>query len=234
MFTKKTRFADMLSTNSNLVLLMPRLGISLGVGDKTVQEICDLHKISADFVLLICNMYTYPGIEPDADELQNTDFTMLVPYLRASHIYYINERMPHLERHLASIANKSDKRYANAMISFFSQYKKEMSQHFAYEENEVYPRLGDLSQTPNKKPNHSGKQKTRTAIKLTNSHNGMVDKISDLLQILYKYMPSHADTEELNELIFGLLQLSSDFERHAAVEERILIPYIELQERMMQ
>ena len=80
MFTKKTRFADMLSANSNLVLLMPRLGISLGVGDKTVQEICDLHKISSDFVLLICNMYTYPGIEPDADELPDTLEGVSVPW----------------------------------------------------------------------------------------------------------------------------------------------------------
>ena len=59
----------------------------------------------------------------------------------------------------------------------------------------------------------------------------MVDKISDLLQILYKYMPSQADTEELNELIFGLLQLSSDFERHAAIEEHVLMPYLHHLER---
>lgn len=223
MFTTKTRFADMFSANNNLVLLMPRLGISLGVGDKTVQSICDNYHISADFVLIICNMYTYPSYVPSEEELRNTDMSMLVPYLRASHLYYINERMPHLERHLAGVARQSDERCANAMIAFFGQYKKEMSEHFDYEEKEVYPYLESIGGRT--------KPPALPARKLSRSHTGMVDEISDLLQILYKYLPSHADTEELNELIFGLLQLSSDFECHAAVEERVLMPYIEMLER---
>ena len=222
----------MFSANYNLVLLMPRLGISLGVGDKTVQEICDRHSISTDFVLMLCNMYTYPGCEPSEEELRSIDMSMLVPYLRASHLYYINERMPHLERHLAGVAQQSDERCTNAMIAFFEQYKKEMSEHFAYEENIVYPYLDNRKATHQdmakpKKSKNPKIQKTRT---LSRSHTGMVDKISDLLQILYKYLPSHADTEELNELIFGLLQLSSDFERHAAVEEKVLMPYIAMLE----
>lgn len=224
----------MLSANNNLVLLMPRMGISLGVGDKTVQEICDRHGISADFVLMICNMYTFPGCEPDKEELLETDMSMLVPYLRASHMYYINERMPHLERHLANIAHKSDERYALAMINFFSQYKKEMADHFDYEEKMVYPRLDRYRNRNNRNQHLSEKYDSPTTKKMSHTHNGMVDKISDLLQILYKYLPHNADTEELNELIFGLLQLSSDFERHAAVEDRVLIPYIELIERRAQ
>ena len=195
---------------------MPRLGISLGVGNKSVQEVCDLCGISADFVLMLCNMYTYPGSEPDADELRRIDMSMLIPYLRASHTYYINERMPHLERHLASVSRQAGERCSTALVAFFEQYKRELSEHFAYEENVVYPYLQKAM---------SG-EKSPMDRKMAKAHTGMVDKISDLLQILYKYLPSHADTEELNELIFGLLQLSSDFERHAAIEERVLMPYI--------
>ena len=227
MFTRKTRFADMFSANNNLVLLLPRLGLSLGVGNKSVQEVCDGYGISPDFVLMLCNMYTFPGSEPDSDELRRIDMSMLVPYLRASHSYYINERMPHLERHLASVARQSDERCANAMVAFFEQYKSEMSEHFAYEEKVVYPYIESLRGSANA---DSADKQVRMK-KLSRTHIGMVDKISDLLQILYKYLPSHADTEELNELIFGLLQLSSDFERHAAVEERVLMPYIEMLEK---
>ena len=221
MFTKKTRFADMFSTNNHLVLLMPRLGISLGVGDKTVQEVCDSSGVASDFVLMVCNMYTYRNYEPDTDCLLNTDMSMLVPYLRASHTYYINERMPHLERHLASVARQADERSASALVEFFGQYRNEMSEHFAYEEKVVYPLLQNAMRG----------RVVKSDKKLVKAHLNMVDKISDLLQILYKYLPSKASTEELNELIFGLLQLSSDFERHAAIEEHVLMPYIEMLER---
>ncbi|MBO4751224.1 MAG: hemerythrin domain-containing protein [Bacteroidales bacterium] len=219
MFTKKTRFADLFSANNNLVLLMPRLGIGLGVGNLSVQEVCDCNNISPDFVLLVCNIYTFRDYVPSEEELRSIDMTMLIPYLRASHTYYVNERMPHLERHLTGVLHNSDQRYADAMMHFFNQYKQEMYEHFAYEEKNVYPRL--------KKSQDSG----ASTLKLVESHVGIVDKISDLLQILYKYMPSHADTEELNELIFGLLQLSSDFERHAAIEEHVLLPYLKLTKR---
>ena len=33
-------------------------------------------------------------------------------------------------------------------------------------------------------------------------------------------------TEELNELVFGIMQLSSDLEKHAILEEKVLIPYM--------
>lgn len=227
MFTKKTRFADMFSANNNLVLLMPRLGLGLGVGNRTVEEVCSLNNISADFVLLVCNMYTYCDYQPTMEDLEKTDLSMLVPYLRASHAYYIGERMPHLERHLSGVVHRSDSRYADAMMAFFEQYKREMSDHFAYEEQHVYPRLQGGKKVKGIASSHQGDSPS----KLSSSHIGMVDKISDLLQILYKYMPSQADTEELNELIFGLLQLSSDFERHAAIEEHVLMPYLHHLER---
>lgn len=238
MFTKKTRFADMFSANNNLVLLMPRLGLGLGVGNRTVEEVCSLNNISADFVLLVCNMYTYCDYQPTMEDLEKTDLSMLVPYLRASHAYYIGERMPHLERHLSGVVHRSDSRYADAMMAFFEQYKREMSDHFAYEEQHVYPRLqegkkvkGTASSSNTQAIKQSGTQALKRSSNLSSSHIGMVDKISDLLQILYKYMPSQADTEELNELIFGLLQLSSDFERHAAIEEHVLMPYLHHLER---
>ncbi|MBO4588930.1 MAG: hemerythrin domain-containing protein [Bacteroidales bacterium] len=216
MFTRKTRFADLFSANNNLVLLMPRLGIGLGVGNLSVQEVCVRHNVSPDFVLLVCNIYTFRDYVPTEEELESIDMSMLIPYLQASHTYYVNERMPHLERHLNGVLHNSDQRYADAMMLFFKQYKQEMYDHFAYEEKHIYPRLQRHTTASN------------NTIHLVESHIGMVDKISDLLQILYKYMPSHADTEELNELIFGLLQLSSDFERHAAIEEHVLLPYINL------
>ena len=63
------------------------------------------------------------------------------------------------------------------------------------------------------------------------NHSDMVEKLQDLTQIVYKYLPGSAMTEELNELVFGIMQLSSDLQKHARLEEKILIPYIHQLER---
>lgn len=224
MFTAKTRFADMFSVNYNLVLLMPRLGISLGFGDKSVQDVCKSYNLPVDFVLMVCNMYTFDTYKPTLEEIQSVNLSMLIPYLKSSHEYYLKERLPHIERHLAGVAKYTDERCAKALVAFFAQYKKEINDHFEFEEKNIFPYLEDTISKNNKI--------SPKTLKSELSHDGFVDKISDLLQILYKYMPSRANTEELNELIFFLLQLSADFQNHASIEEHVLLPYILNMERI--
>ena len=61
---------------------------------------------------------------------------------------------------------------------------------------------------------------------LSHNHSDLVDRLSDLTSIVLKYIPGDSLTEELNELVFGIMQLSSDLEKHALLEEKILIPYL--------
>ena len=59
----------------------------------------------------------------------------------------------------------------------------------------------------------------------------LVDKLNDLTQIVYKYLPGNVLPEETWELVFDILQLSADIQKHARIEEKILIPYMEWLER---
>ena len=56
------------------------------------------------------------------------------------------------------------------------------------------------------------------------SHDNIRDKLSDLTQIIYKYLPGERLTEEMMELVFDILQLSRDLEKHALIEEFLLQP----------
>ena len=49
-FVAKMKMADVVSANHTLILAMPRFGISLGFGDRSVQEICAQYGLSVDFV----------------------------------------------------------------------------------------------------------------------------------------------------------------------------------------
>ena len=225
-FTGRMKMADIIAANYSLILVMPRLGIPLGFGEKSLFEVCRQHGLPADFVLLICNVHTFDGFEVDDAMLQSTDLTLLVPYLQTSHRYYLNERLPHIGRHLSRVADGAGERYSTLLNTFFSDYRNEVCDHFLSEEQEIFPYLQQLQQ---------GNTVVRPVARhFVDNHSDIVDKLADLTQIVYKYIPGDRMTEELNELVFGILQLSADLEKHALIEEKILLPYVAQLERRLQ
>lgn len=226
MFTPRTKMADLIAANHTLILVVPRFGIPLGFGEKSVHDVCRQYGQDVGFFLLVCNLYTFDDYRPQGDDwLKTIDLSGIVPYLEASHRYYLNERLPHIERHLSRIAGHAGEQYMSVLGNFIEGYRKDVSAHFDYEEREVFPYILRLQQG-------IGSPEPIAATFL-DSHTDLVEKISDLPQILYKYLPGSPVVEELNELVFSILQLSSDLEKHALIEEQVLMPYVAQMERRL-
>ena len=223
LFSRKMKMADLISANHNLIFTLPRLGIPLGFGDKSVVEVCVKYNVPVDFFLLVCNVYTYDCYVPDKDEVVVVDMRLLIPYLRASHNFYLRERLPHIEHHLDSIVAEAEKKYSTVLKRFFEEYKNEVSEHFHYEENVVFPYIESLI---SKKPDSAYHIKDYEKV-----HSNIEDKLNDLLQIIFKYMPGNISPIDSVEVVFDIFQLSSDLNKHALIEEKILVPYVEFLER---
>lgn len=219
LFSKKMKLADLISANHNLIFTLPRLGISPGFGDKSVAEVCAKYNVPVDFFLLVCNVYTFDSYVPERSDVVATDMRLLLPYLKASHDFYLKERLPHIEEHLMHIAEKAEKKYGTVLMSFFREYKNEVSEHFIYEENTVFPYIESLK---------SGKPDGNYHIKdYEKAHSNIEDKLNDLLQIIFKYFPGDASPIDSVEVVFDIFQLSSDLNKHSLIEEKILVPYVE-------
>ena len=215
--------ADLIAANHTLILVVPRFGIPLGFGEKSVQDVCSQCGQDVGLFLLVCNLYTfddYPVPPPGA-----VDLSGLVPYLEASHRYYLNERLPHIVRHLTSVAGRAGEQYASVLHKFIDDYRKKVTDHFDCEEREVFPYILRLQQGTDSAESVTSRMSSHTPDFL-DSHSDLVESISDLPQILYKYLPGNPMAEELNELVFSILQLSSDLEKHALLEEKVLMPYL--------
>lgn len=210
------KLADIVSANHNLILLLPRFGLPLGFGNRSVKEVCADGHVDVDFFLLICNIYTFDDYLPDAEELTHTNLQQLVPYLRASHRYYIDERLPHLQRHLSHLTDAMDASVAQLLSHFFEDYRKELAAHFLEEEKRLFPYIDRLQQ--------GEKIADRVTNYFVDSHRNIKDKLTDLMQLLYKYLPGDSMNEELIELVFDILQLTEDLEKHTLIEERLLMP----------
>ena len=212
------KLADIIAANHNIILLLPRFGIPLGFGEKSVREVCTSAGVPVDFMLLVSNLYTFDDYLPSIDEVSQIDMQPLVPYLKASHIYYTEERLPHIESHIAHIAERMDERTGSIFKQFYADFRREITAHFQSEEENEFPRLIALQQSQRPK---GGTKKVSSK-----SHSTLVDTLNDLTQIVYKYLPGNVMPEETMELVFDILQLSSDIQKHALIEEKILEPYV--------
>ena len=224
-FSGKMKLADIISANPNLLFTLPRLNIPLGFGDKSVVEVCTKYNVPVDFFLLVCNVYTFDSYVPNKEDVVATDMRLLIPYLMASHNLYLREVLPHIEQHLERIAAKAEKKYGTVLKRFFDEYKNEVSEHFIYEEKIVFPYLQSLI---------SDKESSAYHIKdYEKVHSNIEDKLNDLMQIIFKYLPGDISPADSVEVVFDIFQFSSDLNKHALIEEKILVPYVKFLEKQV-
>ena len=206
------KMADMVASNYDLILMLPRFGIPLGFGDRSVKEVCREHNVDENFFLTVCNIYSFDDYTPDDEEVARIDSRVVAEHLQASHRYYIEERLPHLQHHLDHIAEHSGEKSATLLKKYFADYCREVKEHVRREEKNLDAMLESL------------RNGERQSDHYQRSHDNIKDKLTDLTQIIYKYIPGERLNEEMVELVFDILQLSRDLEKHAAIEEMLLLP----------
>lgn len=218
-FSENMKMADLVLGNSKILLMLPRFGMNLGFGDHSIAEVCAMNNVSAPFFLMICNVYCNNDYTPSPDDIASVDLKALVNYLLESHKYYLNERLPHIEEHLDHIIKACNPKYGNMLRRFFEEYKNEVVDHFVYEEQNVFPYLQQIVN-----------QNVKTDYKIRvfhENHTNIEDKLSDLMNILVKYLPADVFPKERIEIALDINELSADLMSHALIEERILIPFVE-------
>lgn len=218
LFSSESRLSDLITAHPSLLTLLTRLGISLGFGDRSIQDVCVESGVDTAFFLLICNVYTFNNYVPSTAAILGTDMTGLVPYLERSHKYYVDKRLPHIESHLDAIAQKLNGRIGQVFISFFKEYKCEVVDHFVHEEKDVFPHIRALM--------NGERDSTYRIGEFVRTHSDIEGKLDDLLNIVFKYLPPQVDDDNVLDVVYDILRLSEDLKKHTFIEERIMVPMV--------
>ncbi len=226
LFTERMKMADLIHANYRLLFVLPRFGIQLGFGDKSIGEICRTHGISSSLFLMVCNIYTFDDFLPEADELHSFTAEDLTAYLHQSHEDYIHEQIPEIGKQVLSLAGCCAGKNGKILERFFDDYSREVTNHFNYEENVVFPYIHNLSDGKKSDEGYSIGQ-------FEKNHSNIEEKLSDLKNILIKYLPDLCPGGPRNRLLLDLFLLEDDLNKHSLIEDRILVPLVEqLEERM--
>jgi len=218
-FSEKTKLAELIADNPKLLQVLPRFGIGLGFGDHNVAEVCKANNVSVKLFLLVCSVCFDADNLPHQADFDSIDMDGLLPYLLASHRYYLDERFPHIEEHLQHIIIAGGPKYGNMLSHFYNEYKQEVEKHFKYEEEEVFPyiealRRGDCG-------------KGYRIEQFRHNHSNIEDALEDMNSILIKYLPGDILPKERIEIAMDIMELSADLVSHSLIEEHVLIPYVE-------
>ena len=212
------KMADLLDTDFSLLGVFNRLGLNLGFGESTVAEVCGKAGIDPDTFLIICRVYTCEGYMPSPEALAAAHLGDILTYLRTSHSYYLESMLPALASSLEKAVAPCDKSQQHIIRQFFTDYKEELTKHFAYEENTVFPYVEAML--------NSEDEGQYTIDEYEQNHTNVQEKLSDLKNLLMMYLPEHANIRDANLALFYLFHLEQDLRKHTLIEDDILVPVV--------
>jgi regulator of cell morphogenesis and NO signaling len=114
---------------------------------------------------------------------------------------------------------------------FFTNYFEEVTEHLEYENNVVFPYVLNLdAQLTHKNSNYT--LNSYSVIEYREHHNDIEEKLTDLKNLLIKYLPVENDQQLRRKLLFCLFELEYDLNIHSQIEDTILIPLVEKMEKL--
>ena len=217
-FSESMKLADLIEMNWKLLNVLSRFGIGLGFGENTINEVCQRQEIDVRSFLLICCIYTYEDYIPSSEMLAEADPLTIVDYLQNSHSFYMDKEFNSLEKNITAMVSSCDQMQKKIVARFFTDYKTHVVNHFSYEENVVFPYVRALVAGKT----HEG----YTIEQFEENHSDIDEALSDLKNIVMKYLPDTCDTVLRNEVLYRIFRLEEDLAKHTVLEDGVLIPIV--------
>lgn len=104
---KYSKLSDVILAHHLVIPFISRFGIKLGVGDKTIEEICEEYHIRTDFFLVLLNTFLNEDYFPER-QLKTLDINFVIDYLKKTDAYTLNMLLHNLEKHLNAFIAISD------------------------------------------------------------------------------------------------------------------------------
>lgn len=210
--------SDLICENYPMLLVLSRFGISLGFGDKSIKEVCLENKVNVKTFISVVNFLIMEEKDISQIDMHNISVPSLIMYLRNSHTYFLEFRLPLIHQKLAqAIDYDKSKDVELVIIKYYEQYVAEVRKHMKYEEDTVFPYVADML---------DGKASDKYNIDIFSKHHDNVEaKLSELKNIIIKYYPAKT-SNELNSVMFDIFSCAEDLASHNEIEDHLFVPVI--------
>jgi regulator of cell morphogenesis and NO signaling len=223
MYEADDKMISLIRDNYDLLQMLGSFGISLGFGDKTVQETCQDNDVDTYTFLAVVN-FTINGFgEYENDE--QLSVPTLMHYLEASHAYYLDFQLPFIRQELLNSLNTEDS-LGRLILHLYDEYAHEIKRHMQYEQKTLFPYVKSLL---DRKP------MSEYSIETFSKHHGAADKkLRELKLLIIKYLPSDGlHNNMLTATLHDIYDNEEWLRQHSMVEDYIFVPAIRRLEQVV-
>ncbi|MBR5749459.1 MAG: helix-turn-helix transcriptional regulator [Prevotella sp.] len=227
MYEADDKMISLIRDNYDLLQSLGSFGISLGFGDKTVQETCEDNNVDTYTFLAVVNfaMNGYGEFETD----EKISVPTLLHYLEASHAYFLDFQLPYIRRELTESLNENDipdvssptrsLSLARLILRFYDEYAREIRLHMKYEQKTLFPYVESLLK---------GRPTNDYNVETFSKHHGATDKkLRELKLLIIKYLPQDGlHNNQLTATLHDIYENEVWLRQHAEVEDHIFVPAI--------
>lgn len=209
--------SDLICKNYPMLLVMSRFGIALGFGEDTIDAACRKNNVDTSTFLSVVNLLIGEEMDYRAEKLPDISIPSLVEYLRNSHSYFLDFRLPSIKHSLINALSDIENDANSIILKYFDEYYEEVKRHMNYEESNVFPYVEALLSARGVCPDY------KIDI-FSKQHDHVEEKLSELKNIIIKYYS--ANNNKLNCVLFDIFSCSEDLASHNKVEDMLFVPTI--------
>lgn len=202
---------DLMAHEEEAIQIISRFGLNMGVGERTIEEVCTEHKVHTPTFLAIVNYKIFRQKALPAD----IDLDTLQRYLQHAHAYFLDFRLPRLRRSMLEAVYPADSSSQIPMLILrcYDEFVNEIRTHIEHENAGLY-----------EEHEHDDQRIT--------------DKLTEIKNLIIKYYPADScqtsqDESQHIHVSYQLISVMSelwhteqDFADHCAIEDEILRPAV--------
>ncbi len=202
-----------MSREEEAIQIISRFGLGLGVGEQTIEQVCEAYGVHTATFLAIINFKVFKQ-RAVIDEI---NVPTLQCYLRNAHTYFLDFRLPYLRRALIEAIIPADPTAKIPMLILrcYDEFVEEIRTHIEHENAGLFEEH-------------------------THDDERITDKLTEIKNLIIKYYPSTniSQREMVNYTLISVMSdlwhTEQDFADHCAIEDEILRPamtHVQLQNK---
>lgn len=211
MINPDTLMSDIVLNDPAVITVLNRFGITLGVGDLTVTQVCEQHRLDTMFFVTILNTYTNKDYFPERT-LSAFAVEQLVDYLVKTNANYEHFQLPNVDRHFQFLLAKSDPAKSNLTVikQFYDEVKAQLLERIAFDRDVWFPALL--------------KREKQSAYQVADDNESVENKLDDLITMMVVHLKGEYDVNLCYAVFFALSSLRQDIAKNNRIRSRILRP----------
>jgi regulator of cell morphogenesis and NO signaling len=216
-FKSTDKLSFVIQNDYRLLQVMGRFGITIGFGEKTINEVCRQCNVDVNAFLAVMN-YVKNRTHPSIGSISTKEgVASLLKYLKNSHRYFLDYQFPSMRRSLIDSIEMQNE-IAFLVLKYYDVYVEEVRLHMANEDDTTFSWVEQIL--------NDDCTLSQSGQLLSKHHDSIERKLGELKKLFLQYYPQKDNNNELNSVIIELYRAEEELQSHCLIEDNLFTPAV--------